>query len=129
LPSLDSRGLIYLLLVVIFRIAMSLFPTDIEGHRLTRTGQLHYLFAILTFTFTYMAISNITPLIITDHPWSTIHGLLNVLATLAEITIFLVVVMLLPKLRSIFGLFERLFLVTSNTWIILIALFLIIKTA
>jgi Protein of unknown function (DUF998) len=68
-PPLLSRDLVFLGLVAVAWIGESLFPTTVEGERLTRTGALHYLFAILTFGFTYAAISGLTPVLVKLHPW------------------------------------------------------------
>jgi Protein of unknown function (DUF998) len=68
-PPLVNRDLVFLGLVAVAWIGESLFPTTVEGERLTRTGALHYLFAILTFGFTYAAISGLTPVLVKLHPW------------------------------------------------------------
>jgi hypothetical protein len=39
----------------------ALFPTNLEGQRISRTGLLHYAFAVGAFTLTYLAISGMTP--------------------------------------------------------------------
>jgi uncharacterized protein DUF998 len=123
-PPLVARGIVYLVLVVVSRIALSLFPTDIEGQKLTRTGRLHYLFAVLTFAFTYAAMSVLTPTLVTIHPWTAVRDVLVWLVDIAEAALVLVVVTLLPALRRYFGLCERLFLVSTNVWILLVALLL-----
>jgi hypothetical protein len=38
----------------LLRVGMTLFPNDLEGTRLTRTGSLQYLFAIAAFVFSYL---------------------------------------------------------------------------
>ena len=43
----------FLGLVALSRVGESLFRTTVEGERLARTGALHYVFAIVTFGFTY----------------------------------------------------------------------------
>ena len=68
-PPLVNRDLVFLGLVAVAWIGESLFPTTVEGERLTRTGALHYLFAILIFGFTYAAISGLTPVLVKLHPW------------------------------------------------------------
>jgi hypothetical protein len=126
-PPLGSRDLIFLGLVAVTRIAMSLFPTDIEGQRLTRTGILHYVFAIFTFAFVSIAISNFSPILQTLHPWQQVQELLRWLDARVLPALILVVVTMLRPLRRVFGLFERLFLLTTNIWFILVSLFLLLK--
>ena len=126
-PPLASKDLVYLGLIAFARLAMSLFPTDIEGKRLTRTGILHYVFAILAFAFAYMAISDLTPVLQTLNPWQQVKEPLAILAWIVLPALILVVVTLLRPLRRVFGLCERLFLLTTNVWFILVSLLLLIK--
>ena len=128
-PPLVSRDLAFLGLVAISRIGESLFPTTVEGEGLTRTGALHYLFAILTFGFTYAAISGLTPDLVKIHPWHSEKALLIWLAGATLVGLILVVVTLLPRLRRIFGLCERFFLAVTYLWFILVALLLVVKAA
>ncbi len=128
-PPLISRDLVFLGLVAVSRIGESLFPTTVEGRRLTRTGALHYLFAILTFGFTYAAISGLTPDLVKIHPWYSDKGLLTWLAGATLVGLILVVVTLLPRFRRVFGLCERFFLVVTYAWLVLVAFLLIVKAA
>ena len=73
-PPLVIRDVVFLGLVAAVRIGESLFPTTVEGEKLTRTGALHYLFAILTFGFTYAAISGLTPELVKLYPWHAHKG-------------------------------------------------------
>ncbi len=79
-PPLARSDLVFLGLVAVSRIGESLFPTTVEGERLTRTGALHYVFAIFTFGFTYAAISGMTPVLVKLSPWHSDKGLLTWLA-------------------------------------------------
>jgi Protein of unknown function (DUF998) len=128
-PPLAIRGPIYLGLAAFCRIGESLYPTDVEGQKSTRTGVLHYVFAILTFAFTYAAISNLTPALVKLHPWASAKGVLDVLNWIVLIALILVVAaLLLPRLRRHFGLWERVFLLASYIWLVLVALLLAVKT-
>ena len=60
-PPLAIRDLVYLLLISIARVGMTLFPTNLESERISRTGLLHYACAVAAFTLTYPAISGMTP--------------------------------------------------------------------
>jgi hypothetical protein len=73
-PPLLTRGLVFLGPVSACRIGESLFPTTVEGQKLTRTGAMHCLFAILTFGFTYAAISDLTPDLVKLYPWHSHRG-------------------------------------------------------
>ncbi len=128
-PPLVGRDLAFLGLVAVSRVGESLFPTNVEGERLNRTGALHYFFAILTFGFTYAAISGLTPVLVKIHPWHSEKALLTWLAGATLVGLILVVVTLLPRLRRIFGLCERFFLAVTYLWFILVAYLLIVKAA
>ena len=67
-PPLLTRGMVFLGLVSACRVGESLFPTTAEGQKLTRTGALHYAFAILTFGFTQSAVSELTPDLVKLYP-------------------------------------------------------------
>jgi hypothetical protein len=127
MPPLAERDIIFLVLIAVARVAMSLFPTDIEGKRLTFIGLLHYVFAILAFTFTYMAISHFTPVLQTLNPWQQAKEPLGWLAQFVTPALVLVVITMFRPLRRFFGLFERLFLLSTNIWFLLVSLFLLMK--
>lgn len=128
-PPLATSSLVYLYLVPAMRVGMSLFPTDLEGEKLTRTGRLHYLFAIAAFAFTYTAISGMTPTLAQLPPWQSVHGLLNALRWICLGSLILLIVTLLPRWRIIFGLFERAFLVATNLWLLTVGICLAVKAA
>ncbi len=128
-PPLASSDLVFLGLVAVSRVGESLFPTTVEGERLTRTGALHYVFAILTFGFTYTAISGLTPVLVKLHPWHSDKGLLTWLAGAALVGLILVVATLLPRLRRVFGLCERFLLLVTYAWLVLVALQLAVNAA
>ena len=125
-PPLPVMVLAYLGLVALGYIAASLFPTDLEGERLTRTGAIHYALAFLNFTFITLAIENLTPTLVTLRPWQPAALPLTWLAWAAVPAVMLVLITLLKPLRRVFGLFERLFLLTAYLWLALVALSLII---
>ncbi|MCX5562927.1 DUF998 domain-containing protein [Streptomyces sp. NBC_00038] len=128
-PPLAVSQLVFLYLVPATRLGMALFRTDLEGEKLTRTGRLHYLFAIAAFAFTYAAISGMTPRLTSVSPWQSADGLLSALRWIALVSLVLLIVTLLPRLRTIFGLFERAFLVSTNLWFVTVGICLAIKAA
>ncbi|MFF4977789.1 DUF998 domain-containing protein [Streptomyces sp. NPDC001083] len=117
-PPLKSTPLVLLLLVPVARVGMAVFPTDLEEEKITRTGLLHHLFAVAAFALTYTAISQLTPDLADISPWSSFSGLLHALHRIILVSLVLLVVTMTPRLRRIFGLFERLFLISTNVWFI-----------
>lgn len=121
--QIATLDLLSLGLVALTRVAMSFFPTDLEGKKLTRIGLLHYLCAILSFAFAFTALRDMTPALQHAFPWaSSMFGFLYVLAPPALIA---VIVTLVPMLRRIFGLFERIFLLTILAWLLLVSVALV----
>ena len=121
-PPVASRDLVYLLAIPLTRIGMTLFPTDLEGTARTRTGILHYACAIAAFTLTYLAISGVTPTLIDVAQARWLGDTLHVVSVIVAASLILVVVTMAGPLRRVFGLTERIFLVTTNLWFALAAL-------
>lgn len=118
---------VILLLIPVTRLAMAFFPTDVPGERVTTIGRIHLLLAIASFTFVYLSVANLTPYLsdiasgVTGHllvglRWLTAAGLAGVVVT-----------MVVPALRRVFGLAERIFLLSSNLWFFVVALELAVR--
>lgn len=126
-PTLATRDLIYLLLIPVTRVGMTLFPTNLEGQRTTATGLIHYVFAIAAFTFTYLAISETTAALRGLDPALWLQTPLRWIAWLVGPALVLVIITMLRPLRRIFGLFERLFLLSTNIWFLLAAVLVLYR--
>ena len=124
-PPLPRVVSLYLGLIVATRIGMSLFHTDLEGAPVTRRGIVHYAFAIAAFTFTYLAISKSTPVLRDLDPssWRRTALRWSAAAVLPELAV--VVLTMFRPLRRVFGLVERIFLITTNIWFIIVGLLII----
>lgn len=120
-PPLATRDLAYLLLIPLARIGMTLFPTSLEGQRISRAGLLHYGCAVAAFTLTYLAISGMTPTLRTLVPGEWTHAPLGWTEWIVAPALALVVATMLRPLRRLFGVFERVFLLTTNVWFALAA--------
>ncbi|MEP4990357.1 MAG: DUF998 domain-containing protein [Paracoccaceae bacterium] len=115
---------IYLALLAILRIGVLRFRTDIEGEAVTREGRLHYVFAIITFALTYMIVSAAQPTLGTfANP--PLNAILSGLGWIATISLVGVVTTLLPPLTRVFGLAERIFLLSTAFWLLLLAVTLV----
>jgi Protein of unknown function (DUF998) len=120
-PPLPARDIGYLLVIPLARIGMTLFPTSLEGQRVSRTGLLHYVCAVAAFTFTYLAISGMTPALRALDGAAWARGPLGWTEWIIGPALALVVVTMLAPLRRVFGLFERVFLLSTNVWFALAA--------
>ncbi|KUL26680.1 DUF998 domain-containing protein [Actinoplanes awajinensis] len=126
---LSTGDYVILLLIPATRLALAFFPTDVEGTPVTATGRIHLLLAVASFTFVYLSVANLTPPL-TGHPaWSSLGAVLVTLKWIAAAGLAAVVVtMVVPSLRRLFGLAERVYLLSTNLWFLLVALFLTIWT-
>jgi hypothetical protein len=128
-PTVTLLQLVFLFLIPATRLGMLKYPTDLEGQRLTRSGRLHYLFAVAAFALTYSAIAGMTPELGSVGAWSSVSGFLSVQRTIALVSLVLLVIALVPRLRVVFGLFERGFLLSTNLWCLTAAICLLVEAA
>lgn len=128
-PTVTVLQLVFLFLIPVTRVGMLKFPTDLEGQRLTRSGRLHYLFAVAAFALTYSAIAGMTPELGSVGAWEPASGVLSVLRLVALVSLVLLVIALVPRLRVVFGLFERVFLLSTNLWFLTAGICLFVEAA
>jgi uncharacterized protein DUF998 len=128
-PTVARGDLVLLALIAVARVGMSVFPTNVEDTPFTRSALLHYAFAIAAFTFTYLAISHLTVSLKAVSPWHAARGPLAALAWLVAPTLAGVVITMIGPLRRFFGLFERIFLLTTNAWFLTVAVLLTVRAA
>ena len=114
-PAYPATISIYLLLVMIGRVGIGLFPNDLRGTPRTRAGHIHHAATLLAFACAYMAVVEATPLLSASvtGPLSTILVLLRHLISASFIA---VVIVISAPLRRFFGLVERLFLYSTALW-------------
>ena len=115
-PRLPAFIPLCLLFMVVARIGVSVFKTDLEGSPRTRQGVAHYLFTILTFTFAYIVIDNAAPLLAPSNKPELQKWLLIGLCYTAMISLFGVVITVFRPLRRFFGSIERVFLLSTIVW-------------
>ena len=114
--GLSSFLLLTLTGAVATRVGVVLVPTDLEGAPRTRTGRLHMLLAVASFTLYYMAIDSATPLLAAQAT-SELAGALHALRTAVTAGLAgLVACLVLPPLRWAFGFAERVFLIAVPVW-------------
>jgi hypothetical protein len=121
-----ERAIILLLLLAGIRICVSIFPTDLEEKPLTRIGILHYIFAILSVGLVYTIMAELTPFFQARPDWQTVNSILKMLFTIATPTLVAIIITMWKPLRNTFGLFERMFVITTTLWFLLVSAFLTI---
>lgn len=110
IPSIPLHTIIFLFLLILSRIGLILFPTDLEGKPLNGTGFLHYFFAVLVFGFLYITIAELS------HLFGT--GILMLFSIITGYSLIAVVITMWRPLKIIFGLFERIFIAVTSVWFI-----------
>lgn len=117
---LSTGGVEALATLALTRLGMVFFITDESGTRASASGLVHALLAVLSFAAAISAATTITP----ELPFTATGSFLPLLSPLARLAFPLVVVLalcLLPRLRPVFGLAERLFLADVNLWLLVLA--------
>lgn len=108
--------------LAVLRLGIFAFKADEGAFAYTREGLLHLIFAVVTFTLAYEVVSfgGPTALEITAGP---LRAALAALGFIVPVSLALVVAaMVLPRLRGLFGLAERAFLISTLVWFLLVAL-------
>lgn len=108
-PGWSDRGFAFVAFVVIgaTTAAMRFFPTDLVGAPRTGRGMIHYVLAITQFALAFSLMGNVTRLL-----GDPVSGFLRWIALISLVGLC---VCLIPRLRRtlpVFGLFERVFLIS-----------------
>lgn len=112
----DATGITVALavLAVVF-LVLPFVPTDLEGQKLSVVGRLHYLLAIAWFAISYACMGNFARLFSARGPeW--LGGTLTVISWIAAASLIVsVLVLIVKKLRPmVFGISERIFILSVN---------------
>lgn len=123
-PGWSWSPVLLLLAVAACRVGVVLFPTDLPGERRTTSGVLHMVFAIAQFAAARQVVA--------DHHHEVAAAfqapawLAQALAVLSPIVtvslVALVIALVIPPLRRVFGIAERVFLYAFALWCLLAAL-------
>ncbi|MBS0563238.1 MAG: DUF998 domain-containing protein [Proteobacteria bacterium] len=109
-------GALCLLAHAFFRLGVLTFPIDLEGQRLSWHGRLHYSFAIPGFAAVYLAVVALGPAAAAIIAPGFLPPL-RLLALLAAASLGGVALCMFPFFRPIFGLVERVFLLSTALWL------------
>lgn len=115
-PNFPTSIALYTVFLVAARISTLIFKTDLEGEKHTKQGILHYLSAILNFTFAYLVLADATQEFATLPALELLRSFLAVAKTVAAISLAGVVITMFKPLRHIFGIVERVFIVSTALW-------------
>ncbi len=123
-PSMPGLAILLLVIAGIARLLIPVFPTDQNGSRFqTARGTIHMILAIVIFAAIIIAASKLGSTLEHRPAW---HGVKGWLTTLPLIMTGAAVGVLIalrgPRLKRIFGLFERLFYVSSIGWFLIVSI-------
>ena len=102
--------------LAVLRLGVLIWPTDRGGVAQSRAGRLHLLFAVVTFALAYQVVSTGTTFA-RQHSTPAWNSYWRFMALLVPAALTAVVVTLIvPSLRRVFGLAERVFLIATLVW-------------
>lgn len=116
-------GLIWLGVYAVSRVAIAAFPTDLPGAPVTTVGRVHLVLAAAAFTAIAFAAADLTPSLGDQPGWGGASGLLDVLRWAVVGAAFATLVTrVVPQLRGVFGLIERLLYAASFAFLLTVAI-------
>lgn len=114
-PEIPRVAVVSMFLLFAFRIGVFVVPTDKPDAPASTAGRVHLLFAIASFAATYTAIANASPALATAAP-AWLSAIMSGGRFTAMVSLAGVVATMLPPLKKVFGLMERVFLLSSMLW-------------
>ena len=113
-----------LILTTAARFLLRFFATDQSGNRFeTLRGTIHMILAVVSFGGLVVAATSLWSTLRHYPAWHGAEGLLTVLPWIMLGSVLAVVVAIRgPRLKPYFGVFERLFYLSSLAWIFVVAI-------
>jgi hypothetical protein len=108
--------IVFLIVFATARVLIPLFPTDVEGQPLTRTGRIHWALAITAFAALAAAAGFFRGTRLDDAIGWVVIGT----------AVFMIFTLLAPRLRRILGLAERLFYLSMICWFLITGIELVL---
>ena len=114
----------FFICMIISRIGLGLFKTNMENEKLTFISILHYIFPIANFALMYTIIINVDEIIIQYGQLVKIKMLFDIYWYAITISLIGVCITMYKFLRMFFGIVERIYIILTNIWLIGISFFL-----
>ena len=123
-PSIPTLVVVMLLVSVVARFVIPLFPTDQNGSRFqTVPGTIHMVLAIVIFASLIIAASKFGSAVQDEAAWHGVKGWLAALPwVMTGAAVGLLVALRAPGLKRRYGLIERLFYVSSIAWFLIVSI-------
>jgi len=122
-PAVPSLVVVMLLVSVVARLMIPVFPTDQGGSRFqTLPGTIHMILAIVIFASLIVAASKLAGTLEHEAAWQGVKGWITTLPwVMTGSAIGVLVGLRAPRLKLIVGLIERLFYVSSIAWFFIVS--------
>jgi uncharacterized protein DUF998 len=121
-PSIPTV-VVMLLVSVVARFLVPLFPTDQNGSRFqTVPGTIHMVLAIVIFASLIIVASKFGSAVEHEAAWQGVKGWLSALPWVMTGAAIGILLALRPRLKLKFGLIERLFYVSSIAWFLIVSI-------
>ncbi len=119
-PVFSKAIPLLLISMVVCRIGLLIFKTNIEGERLTPSGIIHYLFAIGSFALAYIVIDKVDTLLLKQALPNGIDPVIRVYGYAITVALIGVCVTMFKPLRRFFAFIERLYILLVGFWFLAI---------
>ncbi|MGO9487425.1 MAG: DUF998 domain-containing protein [Solirubrobacteraceae bacterium] len=123
-PAVPSLVVASLLVAAVARFLVPAFATDQGGSRFQTThGTVHMILAIVIFAALIVAASKLGGTLEHEAAWQGVKGWLTALPwVMTASAVAILLALRAPRLRRRFGLFERLFYVSSIAWFFIVSI-------
>jgi hypothetical protein len=123
-PSIPSVVVALLAIASAARLLIPFFPTDQDGSRFqTVHGTIHMILAVTIFVALILAASELASALEHRPAWHGVKGWLTTLPwVMTGAAVGLVLGLRAPRLRLIYGLMERVFLLASIAWFLIVSI-------
>jgi Protein of unknown function (DUF998) len=121
-----AAGLALLVVYGVARIAIVPFPTDQDGARPTTSGRIHALLAVVAFVAIAVAAPIISASLRAPSDWPEGAEIARSMAVMVIAACALLLAAgLIPRMRLLFGGFQRLFYGASQVWLLVVAVIIV----
>jgi hypothetical protein len=123
-PFTPTQAVIALIVATVARFLIPFFATDQDGNRFqTLHGTIHMILAVLAFGGLVWAATGLWSTLTHYPAWHGTEGALTIIPWIMLGSVIAVVLAIRgPRLKPFFGLFERLFYLSSITWVLIVAI-------
>jgi hypothetical protein len=130
-PITPVQAVVALIVTAVARFLIPFFATDQHGSRFqTAHGIVHMILAVIAFGGLIWAATGLWSTLRHYQSWHGAEGALTIIPwIMLGSVIALVLAIRGPRLHPLFGLFERLFYLSSITWVLIVAINLVRTSA